>query len=519
MLEIDLFVPVQPDVVERVGDDGEVSKPQEVHLDQAQRLARRIVELRDDLSVLLALHDRDDVEQRLGRHDHAGRVHTPLSLQPLEPESAVEDRLRLGVGLDDSPELAGLLVARMRGVEHAVQRHVLAHHGRRHGLGQTLPHAEREAEHPPRVLQRLLRLDRAIRDDLRHALVAVLLGDVVDDLAATAVVEIDVEVGHGDAVGVEETLEDESVLEGIEIGDLHGVGDHGPGAGTAARPDADSVVLGPVDEVGDHEEVTREAHLQDDAGLVLGLLAHLVGDAVGIPVMQPRLDLLDQPAVLGLAVGHREARHVVRRGVEFDLAALSDEQRVVACLRVIAEQLAHLLRRLDVIAVTVELEAVRVVHRRTRLHAQQRFVSVCLVLVRIVRVVGADERDVEIFRELQQVAHDAALDGESVIHDLGEVVLFAEDVLEFGSGGARGVILPEAQAGLDLAGRTPGRRDQTLTVLLEQFTVHARLEVITLDARERTQPEQVVHALGALTPHGHVGVGTGSGDVVALLFG
>ena len=62
------------------------------------------------------------------------------------------------------------------------------------------------------VLQRLLGLDRAVGDDLRDALVAVLLGDVLDDLAAATVVEVDVEVGHRDAVGVEEPLEDQAVL-------------------------------------------------------------------------------------------------------------------------------------------------------------------------------------------------------------------------------------------------------------------------------------------------------------------
>jgi hypothetical protein len=128
--------------------------------------------------------------------------------------------------------------------------------------------------------------------------------------------------------------------------------------------------------------------------------------------VQALLDLLDEPAVLGLAVGHREARHVVGRGVELDLAALGDEQRVVARLGVIAEQLAHLGGGLDVVAVAVELEPVRVVEGRARLHAQQRLVRVGLVLVRVVRVVRRDERDVEVLREPQQVGHDAALDRE-----------------------------------------------------------------------------------------------------------
>ncbi len=85
-----------------------------------------------------------------------------------------------------------------------------------------------------------------------------------------------------------------------------------------------------------------------------------------------------------------------------------------------------------------------------------------LVLMRVVRVVGGDQRDVEVFREPQQIGHHAPLDRQSVVHDLGEVVLLAEQVLELGRGGARGVVLPETQARLDLTGRAAGGRDRPL---------------------------------------------------------
>ena len=219
VLEDERMTAVRLDVVERVVDDREVAKPQEVHLDETEGLARGVVELRDDLAVLLPLHDRDDVDQRLARHDDAGGVHAPLALQVLEPDGGVEDGLRLGIRLDERAELARLFESRVLPVEHALERHVLAHHRRRHRLGEALPHAEREAEHAAGVLQRLLGLDGAVRDDLGDALVAVLLGDVLDHLAAATVVEVDVEVGHRDAIGVEEALEDEAVLQRVEVGD------------------------------------------------------------------------------------------------------------------------------------------------------------------------------------------------------------------------------------------------------------------------------------------------------------
>ncbi len=480
LLEDEGLTAVGFDVVERIVDDREVAKPQEVHLDQAERLTRRVVELRDDLAVLLTAHDRDDVDERFARHDDTGCVHTPLALQVLEAHRRVEDRLGFLVGLDESAKLPRLLVAGVILVEHVGQRHVLAHDRRRHGLGEALAHAEGESEHATGILQGLLRLDRAVRHDLRHPVVAVLLGDVLDDFTAATVIEVDIEVGHRDAVGIEEPLEDEAVLQGVEVGDAHGIGSHRTRARSTARADADAVALCPVDEVGDDEEVAREPHLHDDADLVFGLLADLVGDPRRVPLLEAGLDLFDEPALLGLAVGHGEAGHVVGAGVELDLTALGDQQRVVTGVGMLPKNLAHLGRRTDVVAVAVELEPLRVIQRRARLHAEQGCMTVRVMLVCVVRVVGREERNIEVFRDPQQVGHHPTLDVETVIHDLGEVVLFAEDVLELRGGRARRIVLAQAQPGLHLAGGASGGRDQALRVGLQKLPVHAGLEVVPL---------------------------------------
>ncbi len=52
---------------------------------------------------------------------------------------------------------------------------------------------------------------RAEGDDLGHVVLAVLARDVVDDLVAAGVLEVDVDVRHGHAVGVEEALEGQPV--------------------------------------------------------------------------------------------------------------------------------------------------------------------------------------------------------------------------------------------------------------------------------------------------------------------
>ena len=295
MLEIEIIVPVGFDVLHCVGDDREVSQSQEVHLDEPEALRGRIVELGDDLTVLEPAHDRDDVDDRVRGHDDTGGVDAPLTLQPFEALRGFEGFSGLRVGVDEFAELAGFLIALGLRVLDVLERNVLGHLGRRQRLRQPLTHREGFAEHTRGVLQRHLRLDRAVGDDHRNALVAVLLGHIVDDLGAATIIEVDVEVGHGHTVRVEEALEEQTVLQRIEVGDAHRVGDHGTGTRTTAGSDADPVVLRPVDEVGDDEEVAGEAHRDDDVELVVGLLADFVGNAVGVAVVESLGDFLDQP--------------------------------------------------------------------------------------------------------------------------------------------------------------------------------------------------------------------------------
>ena len=115
------------------------------------------------------------------------------------------------------------------------------------GVGD-VHHARHVAHHGPR-------LHRAERDDLRDVARAVLAGDVLDDFAAAALAEVDVDVGQRDALGVEEALEDEVVLDRIDVGDPQAVGDEAAGGRAAARADRNALLARVADEVPRDQEV------------------------------------------------------------------------------------------------------------------------------------------------------------------------------------------------------------------------------------------------------------------------
>ncbi len=152
--------------------------------------------------------------------------------------------------------------------------------------------------------------------------------------------EVDVEVGHRYALGIEEALEQQVQLDRVEVGDGQRPGDDAAGARSAARPDRDVIGLGPFDEVGDDQEVAGKAHAGDDVDLEIepfAICGLLILRLALEPQLQARMRLAPQRFVLVIAEA-REDRSALGRG---DGAALGDDGRVGDRLGQVGEQFLH----------------------------------------------------------------------------------------------------------------------------------------------------------------------------------
>jgi hypothetical protein len=240
-------------------------------------------------------------------------------------------------------------------------------------------------------------LQLAEGDDGGDPVVAVLVAHVADHAVALVLAEVDVEVGHRHALGIEEALEQQAPAQRIEIGDLERPRDQRARSRTAARPDRHAVVLRPLDEVGDDQEVAGEAHLLDHV--------ELVGEAL---LVLRELDVGSQPAdvaqLLQARAGHLAQGLAFRSARQLGVAwqdrlarlghvgaALGDCQGVVAGFRQVGEHFAHLLRRLEIV-LGRKPAAVRVLDVRALLDAEQHVVRRVHRRFGIVHVVGADDR-------------------------------------------------------------------------------------------------------------------------------
>ena len=252
------------DQLDRLVDHVEVAQAEEVHLQQAERLDVAHRELRHDLLVGALLLQRHDLDQRLRADHDAGGVDRVL--RGRAPRAASRGRRSpspTGSASYGLPQLGA-------GLEALVERLTRPF---RDQLRDPVDDAVGDLEHAAGVADGGARRHRPEGDDLRDAVAAVLLGDVVDDALAAVDGEVDVHVRHRLAARVEEALEQQAVAHRVDVGDLEAVGGERAGRRAAARADADPVPLREVDEVPDDQEVVGEAHLPDRLQLELEPLA------------------------------------------------------------------------------------------------------------------------------------------------------------------------------------------------------------------------------------------------------
>ncbi len=410
-----------PPPIERDGlvDHVEVPEAEEVHLQEPERLDVLHRELRHDLLVGALLLERHDLDQRLRADDDAGGVDRVGAGQPLERPRQLDDLLRDRVVPNGVRELGARLhrllerLARSLGDE----------------LRDPVDDAVRDLEHAARVAHRRARRHGRERDDLRDAVAAVLLGDVVDDALAALDGEVEVHVGHVLPRRVEEPLEQEVVPHRVDVRDPEAVRGERAGGTAAARPDRDAVAPGERDEVPDDEEVVREPHLADRLELEPQPLVELRRRRA-VPPDEPLLALLDELVERVAALRQRELRQQDPPELDVDVAALGDLEAPAHRLLVPGEVERHLGRGLEVELVRLELPVVRVLERVARLDAEQRLVGVRVGGVEVVHVARGDQRQPALGRECGQQVEQRLLDVDVAVLELDVGVVAPEDLGE-----------------------------------------------------------------------------------------
>ena len=182
--EIHVVAVDQLDQVDCLLQDGEGLEAEKVHLQQTDLLDRLLGVLGDGRAVLVA-SERYEVYERLVADHHAGCVDAGVAVKALKHLGELHDAAQVGIDIAGRGELRVLGL----GLGERDLR-ILGNH-----LGVLVRLAERDFEHAGDVADHGLGAESAERDDLRDALFAILLLDVLDGSLAAGLAEVDVEVG------------------------------------------------------------------------------------------------------------------------------------------------------------------------------------------------------------------------------------------------------------------------------------------------------------------------------------
>ncbi len=379
-------------------------------------------------------------------------------------------------------------------------------------LGNLVGKAVGLALHTGHVTHHGLGRHGAEGDDLRHRLAAIVVGHIINHAIAAVHAEVDIEVGHGHTFGIEEALEQQVVGQGVEIGDLECIGHQRAGAGATSRPDRHAVLLGPADKVHDDEEVTREAHLVDDAELEIQAVGiHLAPlGVVGCcrvqdfrqALLKALARMLDEILVDGHPGRHRIVGQEVLAQRQVQRAAAGNLDRVGQGFGNVGKQLGHLRRRFQVLLLRVVARTLGISQ-----HIALRDTHAHLMRLEILRrekahVVGRHHRTLQRIRQRYRgmkmtLVTVAAGTGDFQIGTLRKMLQPAREARH----GLLGVGTEQGHA--DIAAPAE-QHDEPLAALLQPAPLHLRLtQFLALDIGTRNDPDEVAVAGLVHHQHGH----------------
>ncbi len=208
-------------------------------------------------------------------------------------------------------------------------------------LREAIEHVLAEAEHLADVAQGAL---RAIGDDRggeAGAMAAVFPVDVLDDLFAPLMLEIDVDVRRLVALGRDEALEQQIDLDRVDRRDAQAIADHRVRRRAAALAENAFALREPHDVVH-RQEIGRVVQLADQRQLLRERLAHLARHAFGIALRGALPGQLLQMLLRCQPIRHRLARIFVAQLVEREAAGIGQLRGILQRLRPAPEQALHL---------------------------------------------------------------------------------------------------------------------------------------------------------------------------------
>ena len=188
-------------------DDGQRLQPEKVELDQSDRLDVILVELRNDIRGTFFAIKRCEVREVIRRDDNTAGMFAGIARESLERHCKINHRRNFFVILVHLGQFIGLL-------QCFFERHA---DFKGHQFCDAVYKAVRLSKYPSRVANYGFSRHRAEGNNLRDAISSVARCNIVNHAIATFHTEINIKIGHRHTFRVQEALEQQIMLQGIEV--------------------------------------------------------------------------------------------------------------------------------------------------------------------------------------------------------------------------------------------------------------------------------------------------------------
>ncbi len=237
MIDVDIFSRIFFYELEAFPYGCKVAQAEEVHLQQAERLYLRHVELGRESAIG---HDQRNILVHRGNgYDYARGVRGAVPCETFQYLCGIYNFFYLLVFFVDLAEVRTLFKSLVQGYVQIFGYH----------LGYFQRARKRHVHYLRHILKGGARLKGSEGGYLRYVVHAVEVLYVVYNLSAALYAKVQVYVGHGYAFYIEEALENQVEMYGFYVGDFQTIGNYGSGAAAATRPHHYSLALGVVYEI------------------------------------------------------------------------------------------------------------------------------------------------------------------------------------------------------------------------------------------------------------------------------
>ena len=129
-----------------------------------------------------------------------------------------------------------------------------------HKLGDTISFRIRNFEHTRHITYGVFGHHFTKRHNVRHATFTIFFGTIFNHLVATSILDVGINIRHGNTVWVQETLEKETVFHRVKLGNTQSVSQNRTSSRTTTWTINNTLGLTPHNEILHDQEVAIVSH-------------------------------------------------------------------------------------------------------------------------------------------------------------------------------------------------------------------------------------------------------------------